>query len=1252
MAIIRAKIFHFGISCILIFSSFQVQAEIISFDDTLFPLCKLAEDVTSAKDAYIQFGSYPEVLVNGDSQLNPLILILAVSALLIISFWMLLKTLRNQVSKQTDQIAESRQKYRDLVESTNDWVWEVDLDGKYTYFNTKVEDILGYSPEEMKGKTAFDFMEPVEAERVLHIFHDVLESREPVIGLVNYNIHKNGHQVVLETNAIPILDKNGNLKGYRGTDRNITERIENQELIKRTEYELKTIYENVPLAMLLMNRDREIVRLNARALEFVNKQEDDSIGLKGGDFLNCIHASDSDGGCGKGCHCQSCGLRNAVAKAFETGEPVINEAAFIEFNSTDNQVCGIHIRLSAIPLKEMDEDVVLVCLEDVTSQKNNEESIKQNAREMSALNLLGQQVNSSLAIESVLDFALKGISDIINPDTCFIFIAEDSKLSVKAQRCNVDRLKMDREPHVFGECLCGIAARDKKPTWSKNINSDSRCSWTECKEAGLVSFAAYPLMKGDEVLGVLALGSVSERDFSEKQKFLENAASQIAAGLYNAKLYQQLKEHAEQLNCEIEDRIKAENSARESRERHRHFVESFQGIAYQAELNSYKPVLFEGTVKDVIGYSAEEFLNGSVKWFDIIYPDDMAVFSTETEKLHAETGYVVCAEYRIFDKNGNICWVRDVGRVVNVGDNQLIQGTIVDITDRKRTEEALEKRLLALTKPLGLDETIEFEDLFNIQDIQKLQDEFAEAAGVASIITKTDGSPITQPSNFCRLCNDIIRNTKKGCANCFKSDAAIGKLCLNGPTIQPCMSGGLWDAGAGISVGGRHVANWLIGQVRDDTQSEENIRAYAREIEADEDEVVEAFFEVPAMSPEHFKKVAQALFTLAGQLSNTAYQNIQQARFIDQARKAEEVLKNYNANLEVEVLARTEELVEKNVALEKQIVEREKAENELKTATSQLVQAEKLATIGQLAAGVAHEINNPLGAIGSSNGIISNSFGSIIHDFDKISFLPDSEIVLIKGIINLILTSKFNLSSRENRQYKQQLIKNLEENNIANPSPAASLFVNIGLVDNFLKYLPLLQSEHSLQIIDFLQDVYSVAHGTRIIDTAISQSSRVVNALRDFARSDEYAEEVKVDIKDTLDTAMVLYGNMVKRGVIFKFDFDEVPPINCHPHKLCQVWSNLIQNAVQAMDHEGTLTISLKQIDDNVQVCVSDTGSGIPDDIIDKIFEPLFSTKAIGEGTGLGLDIAKRIVERHNGTIEVISEVGKGTTFTVSLPIT
>jgi PAS domain S-box-containing protein len=185
---------------------------------------------------------------------------------------------------------------------------------------------------------------------------------------------------------------------------------------------------------------------------------------------------------------------------------------------------------------------------------------------------------------------------------------------------------------------------------------------------------------------------------------------------------------------------------------------------------------------------------------------------------------------------------------------------------------------------------LQFNDLFTLEDMQRLQDLFAEAHNVASIITHPDGTPITNPSNFCHLCNNIIRKTPKGLDNCIKSDATIGRYNPEGPTIQPCLSGGLWDAGASITVGGKHIANWLIGQVRIAQMDEQQIIEYADEIGANKQDFIDALKKTPVMSDDQFEKVARMLFAFANELSENAYRNLQLKLQIAERDKAYQLL--------------------------------------------------------------------------------------------------------------------------------------------------------------------------------------------------------------------------------------------------------------------------------------------------------------------------------------------------------------------------
>jgi len=285
------------------------------------------------------------------------------------------------------------------------------------------------------------------------------------------------------------------------------------------------------------------------------------------------------------------------------------------------------------------------------------------------------------------------------------------------------------------------------------------------------------------------------------------------------------------------------------------------------------------------GWEPAEII-GTDAW-QSIHPNDVQRVRQLFEPLLKTEHYTRTMEFRYKCRDKRYKTIQLTA--TNLTGDPMIEGILLnyhDISERKSLEQALESRLVALTLPLDQSDAVQFEDLFDPVTIQRIQDEFATAMGIASIITHPDGTPITRPSNFTRLCSDIIRETEKGRNNCFHSDAELGRTNAEGPTIRPCLSCGLWDAGASITVGNKHVANWLIGQVRDETQTEEKMREYARSIGADASGFIKAFREIPSMTLSHFTAISRNLYTIANQLSQMAYQNVQQARFITDLKNA------------------------------------------------------------------------------------------------------------------------------------------------------------------------------------------------------------------------------------------------------------------------------------------------------------------------------------------------------------------------------
>lgn len=276
--------------------------------------------------------------------------------------------------------------------------------------------------------------------------------------------------------------------------------------------------------------------------------------------------------------------------------------------------------------------------------------------------------------------------------------------------------------------------------------------------------------------------------------------------------------------------------------------------------------------------------------------------------------------------------------------------------------------------------------------------------------------------------------------------------------------------------------------------------------------------------------------------------------------------------------------------LERQNLELANRKTELERLQAQIVHTAKMASLGQLAAGVAHELNNPAGFIYGNMELLRDH----VSDLKKLLAVYDSGTL------------------------------------------PADLVAVVNLLKTQINYQDLLGNLDSI-VSDCLEGAERI--------------SGVAQNLRLFSRLDE-ADIKKIDLHDGIESTIRLLSRYFSSGrVTVHRDYSVLPLVSCYAGQLNQVWMNLLANAAQAVAGDGEIGISTKVEGDSVVVAISDTGCGIPDSQLSQIFDPFFTTKSIGEGTGLGLSISYGIIERHGGTITVKSRIGSGSTFTVVIPI-
>lgn len=382
----------------------------------------------------------------------------------------------------------------------------------------------------------------------------------------------------------------------------------------------------------------------------------------------------------------------------------------------------------------------------------------------------------------------------------------------------------------------------------------------------------------------------------------------------------------------------------------------------------------------------------------------------------------------------------------------------------------------------------------------------------------------------------------------------------------------------------KYLTNWLVQHILGaDTRMGQEILALEAG-DGHEDAVKKA----NAFMSQSSNVLIDALNEMYGKLGDKTLEVLQKNQELEAEKEA---LRLLNEELEERVEQRTATIEQANYQLRANNEELKQLNEKLESAHTQLLQSEKMAAIGQLAAGVAHEINNPIGFVNSNLGALGKYINNMFEVID--AYEGASSGIQPTGLAAIA-------------QARQQAD-----------------------FDYLREDIPGLLNES--------QD-------------GLLRVKRIVQDLKDFSRVDESVWQY-ANLEQGMDSTLNVVANEVKYKATVVKEYAGLPDIECIPSQLNQVFMNMLMNAVQAIDEVGTITIRSGGSADEVWIEVEDTGKGISPEHLSRIFDPFFTTKPVGKGTGLGLALAYGIVNKHNGRIEVRSELGKGSAFRISLPV-
>ncbi|MBN1303433.1 MAG: GAF domain-containing protein [Anaerolineales bacterium] len=605
---------------------------------------------------------------------------------------------RRQVEQELQREKEAARVYLDVI---GVMLVAFDQAGKITLINRRGCEILGYREAELLGKVWTTVCVPEEyrqtvADVFAAVFSDQLES---VAYFENPILTRSGEQRLIAWVNSPLKDEHGQVTGVLSSGEDVTERRQDERALHESRQLLQLVMDNIPQAVFWKDRRSVFLGANRAFAEDANVKSAEELVGRTDDEMPWKEQAEM--------------YRADDRLVMQSGKPKLN----YEEPQTAHDGRLTWLRTSKVPMRDSAGEVfaVLGMYEDITKRKQAELEIRQRMEELVALNQIAQQLSSLMPVKDLLEKAVVEVLNVMHCDQVYVFLVEGKRLLPMASITSGSDIIGAVPEHRVGECICGLAVARDESLYSQDIFEDLRCTWEECKQAGLRSFAALPLRAEGSPFGVIGVSSRQERDFEQQSNFLETLAAQLSARLDNARLY-------ENLQTELAERKRAEEQLSRSTAALRK-AQSFAHMGSWTWNIKTNQLDCSEELYTIFGIPKEDF-SGSLE--DVIqtsvHPEDRQRVM-EFNLAVIQEKKTVPLEYRILrpDNTVRTVWAESGELVLDEnGEPFLLHGIVQDITERKLADHALR-----------VSET-RYRQLFN---------EMVDGFALHEVISAEDGSP-------------------------------------------------------------------------------------------------------------------------------------------------------------------------------------------------------------------------------------------------------------------------------------------------------------------------------------------------------------------------------------------------------------------------------------------------------------------------------------------------------------------------------